>query len=73
MPMPMPMPMPMTIEDIDALAAVSRSTVSRVLNNHPSVRPAVRDRVLRVIREHNYAPRPPPAAWPARAPTPSAC
>jgi LacI family transcriptional regulator len=47
----------LTIEEIAQLAAVSRSTVSRVLNNHPSVRPAVRDRVLRVISEQNYAPR----------------
>lgn len=49
--------MNITIEDIASLAAVSRSTVSRVLNNHPSVRPAVRDRVLQVIREQNYAPQ----------------
>jgi LacI family transcriptional regulator len=46
-----------TIEEIAALAQVSRSTVSRVLNDHPNVRPMVRDRVLRVIRENNYAPR----------------
>lgn len=49
--------MPLTIEHIATLADVSRSTVSRVLNNHPSVRPSVRERVLRVIREHNYAPQ----------------
>ncbi|GIV95834.1 MAG: LacI family transcriptional regulator [Herpetosiphonaceae bacterium] len=47
----------LTIEEIAALASVSRSTVSRVLNNHPSVRPTVRDRVLRIIEEHGYAPR----------------
>ncbi len=46
----------LTIEQIAALAEVSRSTVSRVLNNHPSVRPVVRDRVLQVIKEYNYAP-----------------
>jgi len=46
-----------TIEHIAALAGVSRSTVSRVLNDHPSVRPAVRKRVLEVIREQNYAPQ----------------
>jgi LacI family transcriptional regulator len=49
--------MSLTIEDIAMLAAVSRSTVSRVLNNHPSVRPSVRDRVLQVMREQNYAPQ----------------
>jgi LacI family transcriptional regulator len=48
---------PLTIEQIAEIAQVSRSTVSRVLNNHPSVRPAVRDRVLRVMQEHNYAPQ----------------
>src|SRR5919108_5122458 len=46
----------LTIEQIAEIAQVSRSTVSRVLNNHPSVRPAVRDRVLRIISEHNYTP-----------------
>ncbi len=45
-----------TIEQIAELAAVSRSTVSRVLNNQPSVRPEVRDRVLRIIDEQGYAP-----------------
>lgn len=44
------------IEQIASLAQVSPATVSRVLNNYPHVRPAVRDRVLQVIREHNYAP-----------------
>ncbi len=46
----------LTIEQIAALAQSSRTTVSRVLNNHPSVRPAVRERVLRVISEQGYAP-----------------
>src|SRR5437867_621448 len=47
----------LTIEHIASLAEVSRSTVSRVLNNHPSVRPTVRERVLQVIRQHNYTPQ----------------
>lgn len=47
----------LTIEEIADLAAVSRSTVSRVLNNHPSVRPAVRARVQQVIQEQRYTPR----------------
>jgi LacI family transcriptional regulator len=46
----------LTIEQIAALAQSSRATVSRVLNNHPNVRPAVRERVLRVINEQGYAP-----------------
>ena len=49
--------MALTIEHIASLAQVSRSTVSRVINNHPSVRPNVRERVLQVIREQNYAPQ----------------
>jgi LacI family transcriptional regulator len=49
--------MTLTIEHIASLAQVSRSTVSRVLNNQPNVSPAVRERVLQVIREQNYAPQ----------------
>src|SRR5215204_6415509 len=49
--------MPLTIENIAALAEVSRSTVSRVLNDHPGVQPAVRERVQRVIHEQNYVPK----------------
>lgn len=47
---------PKTIEDIAALAGVSRSTVSRVLNDHPRVSPAARERVRQVIAEHGYMP-----------------
>jgi LacI family transcriptional regulator len=46
----------LTIKKVAALAGVSRSTVSRVLNNHPNVREDVRAMVLRVIVEHNYTP-----------------
>lgn len=35
---------------------MSRSTVSRVLNDHPDVRPEVRARVTAVIRETGYRP-----------------
>ena len=49
--------MTLTIEHIASLAGVSRSTVSRVLNEHAGVRGDVRERVLRVIREHNYVPQ----------------
>jgi LacI family transcriptional regulator len=45
-----------TLEEIAALAGVSRSTVSRVVNDHPSVDPETRKRVQRVIREHDYHP-----------------
>src|SRR5262245_22291535 len=47
----------LTIEDIARLAGVSRSTVSRVLNGQPSVRPEVRNRVKEVISEHGYIPQ----------------
>lgn len=48
---------PLNIEQIAELAGVSRSTVSRVLNEHPSVRPEVRQRVLQIIDEQSYVPR----------------
>jgi LacI family transcriptional regulator, galactose operon repressor len=51
------LPKTLTIEHIASLAQVSRSTVSRVLNNHPSVRPTVRERVIQVIREQKYTPQ----------------
>jgi LacI family transcriptional regulator len=44
------------LEEIARLAGVSRSTVSRVVNDHPSVRPAVRERVQRIIAETGYQP-----------------
>ncbi|MBA3471302.1 MAG: LacI family DNA-binding transcriptional regulator [Herpetosiphonaceae bacterium] len=44
------------IEEIAALAQVSAATVSRVLNNYPHVRPALRERVLQVIKDNNYTP-----------------
>ncbi|HLG77758.1 MAG TPA: LacI family DNA-binding transcriptional regulator [Ktedonobacteraceae bacterium] len=47
----------LTIEDIARLAGVSRSTVSRVINGQPSVRPAVRHRVQEVINAHKYTPQ----------------
>lgn len=47
----------LTIEDIARLAGVSRSTVSRVINGQPSVRPDVRARVQEVISENGYHPQ----------------
>lgn len=46
------------LEQIAELSGVSRSTVSRVVNNHVSVRPEVRQRVLQVIEETGYHPDP---------------
>jgi LacI family transcriptional regulator len=45
-----------TLEEIAKLAEVSRSTASRVVNGHPSVRPEVRQRVQKVIAETGYQP-----------------
>jgi LacI family transcriptional regulator len=46
----------LTLEEIAKLAGVSRSTVSRVVNDHPSVRDRVREQVWEVIRETGYQP-----------------
>lgn len=46
----------MNLEEIAKLAGVSRSTVSRVVNDHPNVSQATRDRVLRVIEQTHYRP-----------------
>jgi LacI family transcriptional regulator len=46
----------MNLEDIAKLAGVSRSTVSRVVNNDRRVSDDVRSRVLRIIEETNYHP-----------------
>lgn len=48
----------LTLEQIGQRAGVSRSTVSRVLNEHPDVRPEVRARVEAVIQETGYQPNP---------------
>ncbi|MGB9775970.1 MAG: LacI family DNA-binding transcriptional regulator [Anaerolineae bacterium] len=48
--------MPPTLEEVAKLAGVSRSTVSRVVNQQPNVRPEVRERVWKVIRQTGYQP-----------------
>jgi DNA-binding LacI/PurR family transcriptional regulator len=45
-----------TLEEIAAIAGVSRSTVSRVVNDEPNVRAEVRQRVWRVVDEMGYHP-----------------
>ena len=47
---------PPVMADVAKLAGVSHQTVSRVLNDHPNVRPQTRDRVLAVIRQLAYRP-----------------
>ncbi|MFG6403483.1 MULTISPECIES: LacI family DNA-binding transcriptional regulator [unclassified Microbacterium] len=45
-----------SIRDVARLADVSHQTVSRVLNNHPSIRPETRARVLEVMTRLSYRP-----------------
>jgi LacI family transcriptional regulator len=45
-----------SLEDIARLAGVSRSTVSRVVNEDPNVGDATRERVLQIIQQANYHP-----------------
>src|SRR6516162_11492343 len=42
--------------DVAKLAGVSHQTVSRVLNDHPNVRPQIREDVLAAIRQLGYRP-----------------
>jgi LacI family transcriptional regulator len=46
----------MLIEEIAKMSGVSRSTVSRVINNDPHVKESTRAHVLEVIRRVNYKP-----------------
>jgi len=47
---------PPVMADVARLAGVSHQTVSRVLNDHPNVRPLTREKVLAAIRELAYRP-----------------
>lgn len=42
--------------EIARIAGVSRSTVSRVINNYSNVPPETRDKVMEVVRKHRYVP-----------------
>ncbi|MUG47769.1 LacI family DNA-binding transcriptional regulator [Paenibacillus woosongensis] len=42
--------------EIARIAGVSRSTVSRVINNYPNVPQATRDKVMQVIEQYKYSP-----------------
>lgn len=46
----------MNSKDIAKIAGVSRSTVSRVINNYSNVPEETRQKVLDVIKEYNYVP-----------------
>ncbi|WP_083988936.1 LacI family DNA-binding transcriptional regulator [Devosia geojensis] len=45
-----------TIRDVATRAGMSTLTVSRVINDHPSIKQSTRERVERAIRELNYEP-----------------
>ncbi len=45
-----------TINTIAKMCGVSKSTVSRVLTNHPNVSEKTRQKVLKIMEEHNYQP-----------------
>lgn len=46
----------MTTSEIAEILGISRGTVSRVLNNHPNVKPETRTKVLEALRALNYIP-----------------
>jgi LacI family transcriptional regulator len=46
----------MNSSDIAKIAGVSRSTVSRVINNYGNVLPETRKKVLEAIKKYNYVP-----------------
>lgn len=48
----------LTIRQIARLSGVSRSTVSRVINDHPNVSPQTREQVLQVVAETGFRPDP---------------
>lgn len=48
----------LTIRQIAKLAGVSRSTVSRVINDHPNVNPQTRDKVLQIVAATGFRPDP---------------
>src|SRR3954451_8605567 len=49
---------PPTINDVARLAAVSKKTVSRVINNSPLLNDETRERVAKVVKQLGYVPNP---------------
>ena len=56
MPADLPKSRAPSIRDVARLAGVSHQTVSRVLNNHPSIRDTTKARVQQVMDELQYRP-----------------
>lgn len=46
----------LTIKDIARICGVGVSTVSRAINNHPDINQETKDKVMRVIAEHDFIP-----------------
>ena len=46
----------LNIDKVAKLAHVSRSVVSRVINDHPNVSDVARERVMKVVNKYNYRP-----------------
>jgi LacI family transcriptional regulator len=46
----------LSVKNVAELAGVSVGTVSRVINNHPSVKPETREKVLAAIEKLHYVP-----------------
>ncbi|MGM0874754.1 MAG: LacI family DNA-binding transcriptional regulator [Bacillota bacterium] len=47
-----------TISDVAKLSGLSKTTVSRVINNHPYVSKRIREQVLNAMKELGYTPNP---------------
>ena len=46
----------MTIKDIARISGCSVSTISRVINDRPDVRPETKEHVLQIMREVGFVP-----------------
>lgn len=46
----------MRMDEVAKIAGVSKTTVSRVLNERPDVNPETRDKILKVIEQFNFKP-----------------
>lgn len=52
-----------TLEDVAAIAGVSRATVSRVVNGDNKVKALTREKVKRAVAELGYTPTRQPGRW----------
>lgn len=60
-----------TLEDVAALAGVSRATVSRVVNGDSNVKAPTREKVERAVAQLGYTPTRRPARSPPATAIPS--